>query len=192
MLAFIRGKIVSLLNNEVILDIGGIGCRIGMPVSSLGKVGSVGREVCLHTSLIIGEEKVLLFGFLEPAERDLFELFYSLSGVGPKTALALVGHLSIAEIKQAVAAKNALPFRKVPGVGKKTAEKLIVDLEGKIEKVAEGLFSGSSNLARDATGALVNLGYSQRRAEAMVQKAIEKISPGEDLSLLITAALQCG
>lgn len=180
MLAFVRGKVASLKENTAILDTGTLGYEVFVPLN-VAKRLLVGAEVLLHLSLVIREDAHLLFGFLEKEEKDFFILLTSLSGIGAKTALALLGHLSPSSLSSAVHAKNATLLTKVPGIGKKTAERLIVELKDKLLP-----FSPSSSPIADAISALIGLGYSP----AAAQTALETAPPSSDLSSLIAFALK--
>lgn len=194
MYEYVRGSLVESLSGSIVVETGGIGYRIVVPASLVEKLPEIEQEVKIFTSWVVRETSQTLFGFLAPQERELFEILITLSGIGPKTAVGILGHLDLARLQDAVYTKNVLAFSKVPGIGKKTAERLIVDLRDKILKIvplageAEPL--GSSAKIRDALGALINLGFTESAAKTAVSKALEELPEESALSDIITLALQ--
>ena len=184
---FIRGPLIELVPGSAVLDAGGVGYRVFIPVKSFGKMPPLKQEVLLYTSFVIRENSQSLFGFLTKPERDLFEQLLAISGVGPKTAISLVGHLDYNDLISSIQGSDAHSLCKVPGIGKKTADRIILEVKDKLSTI---LIDEDSIASRDATRALVNLGYSQ----AIAQKAVQSALKGEkdlDLSQLLTQALKC-
>jgi holliday junction DNA helicase RuvA len=178
--------------DHVVVECGGVGYRLNVSSQTLRKVPPVGSEVQLLAHLIAREDSLQLYGFAAPAERELFLKLLSVAGVGPKMALAVLSGSSPGELGKAIAAGDAKRFQVVPGVGKRTAERIIVELR---EKIPEALVAGLSDagdsgdghsLARDG---LVGLGYDLAEAEDMLQAVegeLEEAAPEE----LIAAALR--
>lgn len=195
MYEFIRGKLVEATAEIAIIDVGGVGYKICVPLSAFGKMPFPGKEVILFTSFVVRENSQTLYGFLQREERELFEVLIDLSGIGPKTALSLVGHLPLNHFHQAIQSGNILILSKVPGIGKKTAERLIVDLKGKkamalLERQAISAYGPSSPHIQDALNALLNLGFTHASAETAIKKALDELPEDSDLSTLIAVALR--
>ncbi len=188
MYAFIRGTLASSGPLHAIIDAGGVGYKLNIPLSASSQLPPPGEEVLLHTTLIVRETEQSLYGFLTTSDRDLFETLCAVSGVGPKTALGLLGHLSPRALQEAVAHNNPALITKAPGIGKKTAERLIIELRDKLPTLTERP-SDLAPTVRDAMGALLNLGYSQVKAQTAVQKVLKETND-LDLSTLITKALK--
>ena len=182
---FIRGKLAQKGPLHAVIDCNGVGYRLHIPLSAAAKLPALNEEVQLHTALIVRETDHSLYGFLTPSDRELFHTLCNISGVGPKTALGLIGHLSTTALAEAVAHNNTALISKVPGIGKKTAERLLIELRDKLPATGSAL----PPTVRDAMSALLNLGYSQVKAQSAVQKVL-KTDPSCDLSGLITSALK--
>lgn len=187
MFEYIRGKLVRALPNKAIVDVGGVGYSIYIGLSTYAKLPEVGKEVLFHVAPVIREDAHLLFGFLTTGERDLFDQLNLVSGVGPKTAMALLGHMDAGDLQMALLNGNVSLLSKVPGIGKKTAERLVIEMRDRVKKT--DLMSESPGILADAVGALINLGYHP----VLAQKAVKKVLAGEkepELGKLITAALR--
>src|SRR4051812_4211450 len=168
MISRLRGEVVSRSPNGVVLDVGGVGYLVN-PTASALRVAEPGGEVALETYLHVREDVLQLFGFAEAAERELFELLLSVQGVGPKVALAIVSGSPPAELRRAIALEDTARFEAIPGVGRKTAQRVVLELKerlGTVEPAAEPGHLG----ARDA---LVELGFSPVEAE----RALADVDP---------------
>lgn len=194
MYEYMSGLLIDVSPSYAVIDVGGIGYRVSISVSNFNKMPQIREKIFLYTSWVVRENSQTLYGFLTKHERELFEILLSLSGIGPKTALSIIGHLDISHLIQAVTTNNILALTRVPGVGKKTAERLLVDLRGKIDHIivehSHADEDPTTKLTRDATTALVNLGYNAAAAGKAVKIALDKISGKKDLSSVITLALQ--
>jgi len=185
---FIRGPLISLTPTYAVVEAGGIGYKLLVPINLLGRGLQLGSTVQLFTTLVIREQAHTLIGFYEVGERDIFDKLIALSGIGPKTALSLIGHLGLQGLQQAVATGQSSLFAKVPGIGKKTAEKLLIELRGKVE--ATPIMSGPLSIVHDALQALLNLGYSEPVAHRALTLAEKELGSQEDLSKLIASAIR--
>jgi Holliday junction DNA helicase RuvA len=166
----LRGTILSLTPDSLVVDVGGIGYRVLIPSSVADSVDGVGRTVSLHTYLAVREDALTLYGFSTEEQRALFELLLGVSGIGPKLALSVLSTLSPDVLRRAVAQDQPEVFGRVPGVGKKTAEKIVFHLKDKIGR--EFTLSGLSALSDSDTeviAALTALGYSLVEAQAALQ-----------------------
>jgi Holliday junction DNA helicase RuvA len=194
MIALLNGQLVQKTVSQVILDVGGVGYRLLIPLSTyyaLPDEGTVRLQVHTH----VREDALLLFGFHTEAEKDLFCLLLSVSGVGPKVALNILSHLPTAELRQALSQGNAKHLATVPGIGKKTAERLVLELREKIGRVeftdigsTQFPASATPDLQDDALSALINLGYK----ENLSRKALEGLNlpPGTPLEDILKQALK--
>lgn len=198
MFAYVKGTLVDASPLSVTIETHGIGYQIFIPVSVYSKLPQLGSELLLYTSTVIRENFHALYGFQSKSDKELYELLLTVSGIGPKLGLALTGHLGINELQQAIVGGDIHTLSRVPGVGKRTAERLIVELKDKLitfsprdpSSYEDGEKpSGQSRVLRDAVSALINLGYTQAVAQKAVKKSIEN-SPNETaLATLITSAL---
>jgi holliday junction DNA helicase RuvA len=175
MIAAVRGEVLVRRPDHVVVDAGGVGYRLTVSAETLKSVPATGREGFLHAELIARDDSLALYGFASEEERDLFRELISVSGVGPKVAIAVLGGGTSRDLLRAIAAGDAKRFQAVPGIGKRTAERIIVELREKVageleEAIAIGAEGGGDprSLARDG---LVNLGYSPSEAEQLLGDA---------------------
>ncbi|PCI77376.1 Holliday junction branch migration protein RuvA [Candidatus Aerophobetes bacterium] len=193
---FIQGTLKACHPNHVTLENGGIGYLILTPISLFQSMPKIETKLLLYTHLVVREDSMRLFGFETPAEKQLFISLSDVSGIGPKTALSIIGHKTPSELGAAIATSDIASLSSIPGIGKKTAERLFLEMKDKLPKMLlnEDLSScvrEISTLEQDAQHALMGLGYKKGAAE----KAIAKILSGkkdENLSLsdVLKLALQ--
>ncbi|PCI95280.1 Holliday junction branch migration protein RuvA [Candidatus Aerophobetes bacterium] len=191
---YIKGTLVKVEPTNAVIDAGGIGYKLLIPLNVYSDVSSMlGKPLLLYCSFVVREDSQRLFGFLKESSRDLFITLSDVSGIGPKTALSILGHMSIDELKLALHHADALSLVKVPGIGKKTAERLILELRDKISKPSQDgmshLGKGEDHMFHDAVSALMHLGYQRAAAQNAVKKALEKNV--KSLSELISKSLKC-
>jgi Holliday junction DNA helicase RuvA len=189
MIAAVRGEVMVRRADHVVVDAGGVGYRLAVSSETLKSVPAAGQDAFLHAELISREDSLALYGFASEEERDLFRLLISVSGIGPKVAIATLSGGSSRDLLRAIAAGDAKRFQAVPGIGKRTAERIIVELREKVtgameEAIATGAVeSGDARaLARDG---LVNLGYAPLEAEELLD-GVEGTDPEE----LVSGALR--
>ncbi len=165
MIAAVEGILVSKGTNSVIVKAGPVSFMLNVPGSTLARMGNAGAKVFLHTHLHVREDILALYGFSSAQELSLFEQLITVSGIGPKVGLALLTTLNTEQITTAIMSGNADLLSQVPGIGKKTAGRIILDLKGKIEKGWEGeVIPSISQSDTDAVAGLTGLGYSIREA----------------------------
>lgn len=169
MIASLHGILESLGSDGVVVSVNGIGFRVLMPTSTLSSLAGIGKEVHLHTYLHLREDNATLYGFATPDELRLFQTLISVSGLGPKLALAMLSAMNLEQLTTAIVSGSADLLRAIPGVGKKVAERLILELKDKIAAgwvtiPAVGLAEGST----DVLAALTALGYSASEASRAV------------------------
>lgn len=178
MISSLRGPVSRRLGNDVVLEVGGIGYRVSVP-DRVAVALKEGEEVLLHTAFIVRDDSVALFGFDSPDELWMFDLLRGVSGVGPKSAMAILSQLSADEIHDAVATENDAAFRSVSGIGPKTAKLIVLSLSGVIEKRSPRPTQSKSSLVPESVKAavvqaLVGLGWSERVARSGVASALEE------------------
>ncbi|NQT31598.1 MAG: Holliday junction branch migration protein RuvA [Deltaproteobacteria bacterium] len=165
MIASLKGTLQALGGDGAVVDVHGIGFRVYMPTSTMSTLGAIGDEVELHTHLHLREDNVTLYGFATPEELGLFQTLIGVSGLGPKLALAMLSAMSVEKLAMAIASGAADLLSGIPGIGKKTANRIILELK---EKIAAGwLTAPPTDFAEENTevlSALVSLGYSVREA----------------------------
>lgn len=195
MFEYIRGKLMAALPTKAIVDVGGAGYAILIALNTYSRLPQLGQEALFYVAPIIREDAHLLYGFLTQTERDLFEKLNLVSGIGPKTAVALIGHMEITDLQMAILQGNTLLLSKVPGIGKKTAEILIVEMRDKIKNdktlsISSLDVQNSKGAITDAISALVNLGYHPIQAQKAVKKVVNSEEKEPELGRLITLALK--
>lgn len=175
MIAYLRGKIFEKHPNLVVVDVGGVGYALTIPVSTFSRLPVVGDEISLHVHTHVREDVLALFGFLTKDEREIFEKLISVNGVGPKLAVTVLSGLATDVLLTAIRSGDVKTLTKIPGVGRKTGERIILELReklGALADVAEGdTPSETTELENDVISAMVNLGCSADAAGAAVKKA---------------------
>ncbi|MCD6300281.1 MAG: Holliday junction branch migration protein RuvA [Dehalococcoidales bacterium] len=169
MIASLKGKLESLGSEWAVINVGGIGFQVYMPTSTLSTLGGIGKEVSLYTHLYLREDNATLYGFASTEELGLFQILLSVSGLGPKLALAMLSAMSVEKLTMAIATGNAALLTEIPGIGKKVASRLILELKDKI--AAGGTGAPVVELAQENTevvAALTSLGYSVSEASRAV------------------------
>ncbi len=192
MYAFLRGTLIENNPTYAVIDVQGVGYKVFVPPNALSL--PIDKICTLYTSLVIRENAHTLYGFLEDNARELFELLIGISGVGPKTALCLLSKFTPSTLQKAVHEQNVALISTVPGIGKKTAERLLFDIRDKLGKIclanASTPINASQHKIQDALQALINLGFSQAHAKKAVEKVIQEGSDTLELSEIITNALR--
>lgn len=176
MIASLTGRLRRKAVDYLVLDVAGVGYQVSVPFSTFVRIPDEGDDVCLHIHTHVREDSLSLFGFLTEAEKDLFLLLIGVSGIGPKLALTILSSLSVDEIAVAIQSSDDQKLSSVPGIGKKTAARMVLELKDK----AKHLISDRAQVERihnipdieeDAISALVNLGYKKQSAEDAVRKS---------------------
>jgi len=183
MIGSIRGKIISSGEKELIVETGGVGYKLSVSSDTLAKAQKISDEVSLWVHTHVREDALDLYGFLDKEELEIFEMLITISGIGPKGALAILGVASIDILKRAIKSGDITYLTKISGIGKKTAEKIVLELRDKISEEKSG---ASLQGELDALEALKSLGYSQGEA----REALKKIPPGSDTNTKIREALK--
>ena len=184
MIGRLTGKLLAKTPPQVLLEVAGVGYEVEVPMSTFFGLPATGDAVTLHTHLVVREDAHILYGFASLEERAAFRKLIRISGVGARTALSVLSGLSVAELAQAVTLQDSARLTKVPGIGKKTAERLLLELKGKlVDTLPVDAKTASGN---DVLNALVGLGYSEKEALA----AVKGLPPGLAVTEGIRAALK--
>ena len=186
MIGRISGTLLAKQPPQVLVDVQGVGYEIDVPMSTLYELPDIGKSVTLLTHLVVREDAQLLYGFISPAERSAFRELIRVSGVGPRIALAVLSGLSVDQLVQAVAMQEAGLLTRVPGIGKKTAERLILELKGRLGDAVGAAPGVAASGTADIVNALISLGYSEKEALA----ATKGIASGTSVSDGIKQALK--
>ncbi|MCR4442069.1 MAG: Holliday junction branch migration protein RuvA [Peptococcaceae bacterium] len=174
LLEFIQGRLVAKGTNYVVVQTGGLGCRIFVPAFTWESLPPLREEIALYTYLHIREDDLSLFGFFSSEEKEFFVMLMSVSGIGPKLALAILSRLRVPELKRAILVGDAAVFSAIPGVGKKTAERIILELKDKVGKqemleyAGPGTAQSFAEAREEAVAALLALGYTLPEAQKAV------------------------
>ena len=186
------GRLTGTLSDknppQVLVDCHGVGYEVDVPMSTFYNLPGLGEKVSLLTHFVVREDAQILYGFGSPSEREAFRQLIKISGVGPRTALAVLSGMSVNDIAQAVTAQDASRLVKVPGIGKKTAERLLLELK---DKIGADIGAGGAPLASDAQAdilqALVALGYSDKEAQASLKALPKDVGVSEGIKLALKA-----
>ena len=200
MITFLQGKLVEALPTQVVVDVHGVGYEVLIPLSSFDKLPQPGGDVKLLTQLIVREDAHILYGFASLAERDLFRmLINNVSGIGPKTALNILSGMNAVTFRGAVAGGDVKSLSQISGVGKKTAERIVVELRDKIGAAgaweaasAKHSLSATDQKINDAVLALMALGFKQVEAHDTVRAAQAMLGPQAGVEELVRASLKKG
>jgi len=199
MIAFLSGKLLEKEANTVILDVGGVGYEVTIPLSTFYELGEIGSDVQLRIFTHVREDALQLFGFKTSRERELYLKLLSVQGIGAKSGITMLSGMSADEIIGAIRTDNLARLTSIPGVGRKTAERLVIELRDKVGELVSGVSRAASDgtagaaatddVFEDALSALVNLGYQRNAAEKALQQSAKD---GTEISVqkLLRAALQ--
>lgn len=187
MIAYLRGRLLEKRPNQVIVDVDGVGYDVQIPVSTFSHLGDTGAEVKLFIHTHVREDTLALYGFLATKDKTLFERLISVSGIGPRLAITLLSGMDTEELSTAIRRSEVQRLMRVPGVGRKTAERLILELRDKLGP-AEAATPAPAGIDEEVISALLNLGCARPAAEAAVDKARKNGAP-EDFEPLFRASL---
>ena len=191
MIGSLRGKLIEKRPNQVLVDVNGVGYQVQIPLSTFAGLGALHAETSLLIHTHVREDQLTLYGFVTAREKQCFELLISASGVGPSLALKILSGMSIEELVPAIRKSDFAQLVKIPGVGRKTAERIVVELRDKlvvIDVPEGGKPSTRSQLEDDVASALMNLGYDTKSVEHAVEKS--RAASGNDFEKLLRSSLQ--
>lgn len=173
MIGYLTGKIITKKPTKILLDVSGVGYSVNISITTFEKLPSLNESVSLFIYTSVKEDSIDLYGFSNSAEKEMFELLISVSGIGPRLAQSLLSGIQVDELKYAIDEGNVSRITAVPGIGRKTAERLLVELRDKMDKLSEKVepseAGAPSSIRSDAIAALVNLGYNLKIAEKAVR-----------------------
>jgi holliday junction DNA helicase RuvA len=185
MIAFLRGRVLDKQPNRIIVDVAGVGYEVHVPLSTFYEVGDQGTEVSLRVYTHVREEALHLYGFLSDLERQVFERLISISGIGPKLAIAVLSGMDSREVVTAIQRGDVARLTGIPGIGKKTAERIVLELKDRLMQLASPAIAGAvpapstdDRLRADLLSALQNLGYHRQQ----VERAISAVVTGTDVT----------
>ena len=187
MIGRIHGKLLEKHPPQIVVDVQGVGYELDVPMSTFYQLPATGAEVSLYTHLVVREDAHQLFGFATDAERRAFRQLLRISGIGARTALSVLSGLSVADLRQAVSSQDGARLTRIPGIGKKTAERLLLELRDKLDAVAVASAAARGDgQAADVTNALLALGYNDKEASW----AVKQLPAGVNVSDGIRQALR--
>jgi Holliday junction DNA helicase RuvA len=193
MIGQLRGRLAEKRPNQVLVDVGGVGYLVQVPLSTYAALGELHTEVTLLIHTHVREDALALYGFVSSREKHFFELLLSASGVGPTLALKILSGMNVEELIPAIRGSDLARLTRIPGVGRKTAERMVVELKDKLEAVAaeteKPVAASPAGIEADVISALVNLGYEARAAESAVAEA-QRESGAANFEKLLRGALQ--
>ena len=199
MIAQLKGTLLSKYATEAVIDCNGVGYSVLISLNTSQHLPEEGQDVLIFTLLIPREDALTLYGFWSQAEREAFKVLISISGIGPKSALGILSSLSVDELQLIIAQGNLIALQKLPGVGRKTAERLMLELKDKIGKLGEydtsAIGYGKNMIKQEALSALLTLGYSRITAEKSIRKVLDEagtndISAEQLIKLSLKYAIQ--
>ncbi|PID60991.1 MAG: Holliday junction branch migration protein RuvA [Ignavibacteriae bacterium] len=179
MIGQITGKIISKKPTQVVIDVNGIGFLINISINTFDKLPEVNENILLQTYLSVKEDSLTLFGFFTISEKEMFEILIGINGVGPKLAQGILSGITTSELKNAISQNNVSRLIAIPGIGKKTAERMMIELRDKIDKISDSettIDEKTFSIKDDAVNALVGLGYNQKTADSIIRKLLEQNS----------------
>lgn len=200
MIAYLSGKLLEKEANSVIVDVNGVGYEVAIPLSTFYELGEIGSDVALRIYTYVREDTLSLFGFKTMREKELFLKLISVSGIGAKSGIGILSGMSADEIINAIRSNNLVRLNSIPGIGKKTAERIVIELRDKINTISAGgietaqttataTVSSGNDVYDDAVSALTNLGYQRAAAEKALNQAMQE---GTEMSVqkLLRRSLQ--
>jgi Holliday junction DNA helicase RuvA len=187
MIALLRGRLLTKHPNQAVLDVNGVGYDVTIPVPAFSELPGLGSEVTMHIYTHVREDALALYGFLHPEDKRLFERLLTVSGIGPKMAITILSGMAVQDMTRAIRGNDVARLTKIPGIGRKTAERMVLELRDKLpESTADVTAMPSlSAVEEDVLSALLNLGYQRPNAE----KAVTQGKKGESFDVAFRAAL---
>jgi Holliday junction DNA helicase RuvA len=181
MISSVTGKVKGISSNSVVIEVGGVGILVNVPLRVIETL-SIGNLVDLHTHLIVREDALTLYGFSELADRNLFELLLTVTGVGPKVAQSILGVNPAAAVADMIRGNNLKSLEAIPGLGKKGAQRLVLELKDKLANNSIAGVSGASQLKDQVESALQGLGYTPKESRLMVSQSLNQL-PSENIDI---------
>ena len=197
MIAYLSGKLAKINDISIIVEANGLGYELFIPVRYSAHLPNIGEFVTFHTYYHVREDAHTLYGFLQEEEKELFKLLLSVTGIGPKLGMSILSGVGPAEFKSSILTEDEKYISSIPGIGKKTASRLILELKDKIQKLKfeqlvsdDGVRKGRENIMRDALMALISLGFPRQQAQTSVEKVIKESTDESNLETLLKASIR--
>ena len=190
MIAYLKGNLIRKATSQVIINIGGVGYRASIPLSTYLKLGNIGDNVELHIYTHVTDSSLSLYGFHSPKEKDLFLKLISISGIGPKIALNILSGIESSDLEDAIRQSDVARISLIPGIGKKTAMRIALELQEKLELKEKVLESQSIQEKEDLISALMNLGFKRREVEKIVNECLRTFSNEAGFDMLLRESLK--
>lgn len=195
MIAHLHGELARVEADYVVVDVHGIGYKVHPPLAVIAQLPMVGDEVKLLVSTIVKEDSITLYGFADESQQSMFELLLTVSGVGPKVALAILSALEIETIVHAISSESFIELNRVSGVGTKTAQRIVLELREKITtqvwaQAARRTMAPEQQVLSDAIEGLVALGYNRNDARSAAENALKSVKDKRDTAAIVTSALK--
>ncbi len=195
MFAYLKGRLERKTPTVAVVDVGGVGYHLQIPLSTFYELGGVGQEVTLRITTQLRDDSILLYGFLTEGEQEMFAHLVTVSGIGARIAIAVLSGMSVAEIATALAGGDSARLRSIPGIGRKTAERLVVELKDRVGSLAEAEPAGvpepsTDGIRSDVVSALVNLGYASGQAERATDAVLAEASAEPEFKDLLRETLR--
>jgi len=177
MIAHLRGKLIAKSSSHAIVEAGGVGYELAISITTYSHLPGLDQEIALHVYTHVREDALALFGFLQREEKQLFEKLIAVSGIGPKLAVTILSGMSAEAVVMAIRGNDVVALTRIPGIGKKTAERMVLELRDKLDQfAAPPVAPAATAIEEDVISALVNLGYPRSQAE----RALSRISSGKN------------
>jgi Holliday junction DNA helicase RuvA len=194
MIAFLRGRLLAKTPNRAVVECGGVGYDTTISVATFSSLPAEGAEVRLHIYTHVREDQIALFGFAEPQEKKLFEKLLTISGIGPKLAITVLSGIDTDRLVTSIRANDHVSLTRIPGIGKKTAERMVLELKDKLDDMAVAPATEAASslgpVADDALSAMVNLGYARPVAQKAIETALAKDpAAANDFEVIFRAAM---
>ena len=192
MIAHLRGKLLAKSPNQAIVETAGVGYDVVISVPTFSDLPTVGAEVALHIHTHVREDSLALYGFLRPAEKQLFEKLITVSGIGPKLAITILSGMPVAEMTGAIRGNDVARLTRIPGIGRKTAERMVLELRDKLPVAEAGQVAASASanpMEEDVLSALMNLGYQRAAAEKALAAVSRNGKAGQNFESLFRESL---
>jgi len=190
MIAYLKGNLIKKTTSQVILDIGGVGYRASIPLSTYLKLGDIDDTAELHIYTHVTDSSLALFGFYSEKEKDLFLKLISISGIGPKIALNILSGIESSDLEEAIRQSDVTRISLIPGIGKKTAMRIALELQEKLELKEKVLETQSIQEKEDLISALMNLGFKRREVEKIVDECLQSFPLEADFDKLLRESLR--
>lgn len=195
MIAHLHGELARISSDYVVIDVNGVGYKVYLPLAVVTQLPQIGDEVKLLIYTAVKEDSITLYGFVEEEQQDLFELLLTVSGVGPKVGLNILSGLTVEQIVHAISGENYSELRKVPGIGTKTAQRIVLELREKITSLvwaqaARKTMAPGQRAIDDAVEGLIALGYNRNNARSATEEALQSVKDKSDTESIIRAALK--